>query len=139
VSRKSQVASRKPEKLEELDRIHIKDLVVPGIIGINPDERVTPQDVLVNATLWVDTRPAAGSDDIDDAVNYRTLTKAIIAHIESGQPMLVERLAAELATIALRSDERIQQVEMSVEKPGALRHARSVGITVRRNREDIDG
>ncbi len=139
MSRKSQVTSRKPEKLEALDRIHIKDLVVPGIIGINPDERVTPQDVLVNATLWVDTRPAAGSDDIDDAVNYRTLTKAIIAHIESGQPMLVERLAAELATIALRSDERIQQVEMSVEKPGALRHARSVGITVRRNREDIDG
>lgn len=122
-----------------VDQIIISDLVVRGIIGINPDERVTPQDVLVNATLWVDTRPAAGSDDIDDAVNYRTLTKAIIAHIESGQPMLVERLAAELATIALRSDERIQQVEMSVEKPGALRHARSVGITVRRNREDIDG
>jgi dihydroneopterin aldolase/D-erythro-7,8-dihydroneopterin triphosphate epimerase len=139
MSRKSQDASPKPESLGELDRIHIKDLVVPGIIGINPDERVTPQDVLVNATLWVDTRPAAGSDDIDDAVNYRTLTKAIIAHIESGQPMLVERLAAELATIALRSDGRIQQVEMSAEKPGALRHARSVGITVRRTREDIDG
>jgi dihydroneopterin aldolase/D-erythro-7,8-dihydroneopterin triphosphate epimerase len=112
--------------------------VVPGIIGINPDERVTPQDVLVNATLWVDTRPAAGSDAIDDAVNYRTVTKSIIAHIEAGEPMLVERLVAELAAIALRSDERIQQVEMSVEKPGALRHARSVGITVRRTREDID-
>lgn len=135
MSRKSQDARPKPE---ELDRIYIKDLVVPGIIGIKPDERVTPQDVLVNATLWVDTRPAAGSDDIGDAVNYRTLTKAIIAHIESGDPMLVERLVAELAAIALRSDERIHQVEMSVEKPGALRHARSVGITVRRSREDID-
>jgi dihydroneopterin aldolase/D-erythro-7,8-dihydroneopterin triphosphate epimerase len=52
--------------------------------------------------------------------------------------MLVERLVAELAAIALRSDERIQQVELTVEKPGALRHARSVGITVRRTREDID-
>lgn len=139
MSRKTQDASRKPEKLEELDRIYIKDLVVPGIIGINPDERVTPQDVLVNATLWVDTRPAAASDAIDDAVNYRTLTKAFIAHIESGEPMLVERLVAELAAIALRGDERIQQVELTVEKPGALRHARSVGITVRRTREDIDG
>jgi dihydroneopterin aldolase/D-erythro-7,8-dihydroneopterin triphosphate epimerase len=138
MSRETQDASRKPEKPEELDRIHIRDLVVPGIIGINPDERVTPQDVLVNATLWVDTRPAAGSDAIEDAVNYRTVTKSIIAHIESGEPMLVERLVAELAAIALRSDERIQQVEMSVEKPGALRHARSVGITVRRTREDID-
>jgi len=121
----------------ELDRIHIKDLVVPGIVGINPDERVNPQDVLVNATLWVDTRPAAASDDIVDAVNYRTVTKAMIAHIESGEPMLVERLAAELAAIGLEADQRIKQVELTVEKPGALRHARSVGITIRRSKEEI--
>ena len=115
------------------------DLVVPGIVGINPDERVTRQDILVNATLWADTRPAATSDDIDDAVNYRTVTKAMIAHIESGEPMLVERLVAELAAICLDSDERIQRVEVTVEKPGALRHARSVGITIRRTKEDADG
>jgi D-erythro-7,8-dihydroneopterin triphosphate epimerase len=122
-----------------VDQIHIRDLVVPGIVGINPDERVNPQDVLVNATLWVDTETAAASDDIADAVNYRTVTKEMIAHIESGEPMLVERLVSELATIALASDERIQQVEVTVEKPGALRHARSVGITVQRSREDVDG
>ncbi len=121
------------------DQIHIKDLVVPGIVGIKPDERVNPQNVLINATLWVDTRPAATSDDIVDAVNYRTVTKAMIAHVESGEPMLVERLVAELAAIALESDERIQEVDVTVEKPGALRHADSVGITVHRTREDIDG
>jgi len=122
----------------ELDRIHISDLVVPGIIGINPDERLNPQDVRINATLWVDTRPAAASDDIVDAVNYRTVTKAMIAHVESGDPMLVERLVAELAGIALGSDERVKEVEVTVEKPGALRHADSVGITIRRSREDLD-
>lgn len=121
------------------DQIQIKDLVVPGIVGIKPDERVNPQNVLINATLWVDTRPAATSDDIVDAVNYRTVTKAMIAHVESGEPMLVERLVAELAAIALGSDERIQEVDVTVEKPGALRHADSVGITVHRTREDIDG
>ena len=115
------------------------DLVVPGIVGINPDERVTRQYILVNATLWADTRPAATSDDIDDAVNYRTVTKAMIAHIESGEPMLVERLVAELAAICVDSDERIRQVEVTVEKPGALRHTRSVGITIHRTREDSDG
>ncbi len=123
----------------ELDRIHIRGLVVPGIVGIKPDERVNKQDVLVNATLWVDTRRAAQSDDIDDAVNYRTVTKAMIAHIESGSPMLVERLVAELTTICLEADERIREVEVTVEKPGALRHARSVGITVRRTKESPDG
>ncbi len=117
-----------------LDRIHIKDLKVPGIVGINPDERVSKQDVLVNATLWVDTRPAAASDDIEDAANYRTITKALIAHVEAGEPMLVERLVAELAEICFRIEPKVQQVEMTVEKPGALRHARSVGITIRRTR-----
>ena len=124
---------------EKLDRIRIMDLVVAGIVGINPDERVNKQDVLVNATLWVDTRQAAKSDNIDDAVNYRTVTKAMIAHVESGEPMLVERLVAELADICLGADERIREVEVTVEKPGALRHARSVGITIRRTRESPNG
>lgn len=116
-----------------LDRIHITDLVVPGIVGINADERVTKQDIRVNATLWVDTRAAAASDDIADAVNYRTISKAIIAHIENGDPMLVERLVHEVADICL-VDQRVSEVEVTVEKPGALRHARSVGITIRRLR-----
>lgn len=122
----------------ELDRIHIKDLSVPGIIGINADERVNKQQVLVNATLWADTQPAAASDVIADAVNYRTITKALISHIEQGEPMLVERLVHELLEICFEMDPRVQEVEMTVEKPGALRHARSVGITIRRQRAASD-
>lgn len=118
----------------DLDQIHIRDLSVPGIIGIKPDERVNKQDVLVNATLWVDTRPAAASDDIEDAANYRTISKALIAHIRDGAPMLVERLVADLVEICFSLEPRVHQVEMTVEKPGALRHARSVGITIRRTR-----
>ena len=119
----------------ELDRIQITDLVVSGIIGINPDERVNKQNVKVNATLWVDTRAAAISDDIADAVNYRTITKTIIRHVEEGEPMLVERLVSEIADICL-CNERVQQVEVTVEKPDALRHAGSVGITIARSRVD---
>ncbi len=118
----------------QLDRILIKDLSIPGIIGINPDERINEQEVLVNATLWVDTRPAARSDDIEDAANYRTITKAMIAHIQEGKPMLVERLVQELVDICFAMEPRVHQVEMTVEKPGALRHARSVGITIMRSR-----
>ncbi|MGI9666806.1 MAG: dihydroneopterin aldolase [Acidimicrobiia bacterium] len=116
-----------------MDQIHIRDLVVSGIIGINPDERINKQDVLVNITMSVDTHAAAVSDNIDDAVNYRTITKEIIAHIESGEPMLVERLAQEIANICLQ-DDRVAATEVTVEKPGALRHARSVGITITRTR-----
>jgi len=117
------------------DRIHITNLVVDGILGINPEERINPQPIRVNATLWVDTTPAARSDDIADAANYRTLTKAIIAHIEQGAPMLVERLVDEIARLCLANETRAEEVEVTVEKPTALRHAESVGITIRRRRE----
>ncbi len=119
-----------------LDRIVIRDLLVRGIVGINPEERRERQDILVNVTLWADTRPAAASDDIADAVNYRTITKAMIAHIEGSAPYLVERLAADLAEICFAQDPRVQAVEVSVEKPGALRFARSVGVTIHRQRGD---
>jgi dihydroneopterin aldolase/D-erythro-7,8-dihydroneopterin triphosphate epimerase len=66
-------------------------------------------------------------------VNYRTITKAMIAHVEAGEPMLVERLVQELADICLE-DARVQKVKISVEKPGALRFARSVGIKITRSR-----
>lgn len=117
-----------------MDRVIIEDLLVRGIVGINDDERVNRQDVVVGVTMWVDTRPAAASDDIADAVNYRTVSKRIIEHVETGAPMLVERLADEIAALCLDADERVTEVEVSVRKPGALRFARSVGVIVTRRR-----
>ncbi len=121
--------------LSRLDQVFIKDLLVRGILGINPEERTNRQDILVNVIMWADTRPAARSDDIADAVNYRTVAKAIIDHIERGQPCLVERLVEEIAGICFATDSRIQAVEVSVEKPGALRFARSVGVRIFRTRD----
>jgi FolB domain-containing protein len=91
----------------------------------------------VNATMWADTRAAAASDNIADAVNYRTISKALIAHIESAQPLLVERLAADLVKICFELDTRVQAVELAVEKPGALRFGRSVGVIIYRRREEV--
>ena len=122
-----------------LDRIVIRDLLVRGIVGINAEERRDRQDILINVTMWADTRPAAASDDIADAVNYRTIAKAMIAHVESAQPRLVERLAADLAAICFAQDACVQAVEVSVEKPGALRFARSVGVVITRQRKDPAG
>ena len=120
-----------------MDQIHIIDLSVTGIVGINPDERVNPQEILINATMWVDTSVAAASDEIQDAANYRTITKAIIAHIEHGKPMLVERLVQEITDLIFDTEPKVQEVEVRVEKPGALRHAQSVGITIHRSRVEL--
>ena len=120
-----------------LDRIMIRDLLLRGIVGIKPDERKNRQDILVNVSMWADTRPAAASDNIDDAVNYRTVTKAMIKHLETAKPLLVERLVADLTRICFETDPRVQAVEITVEKPGALRFARSVGVSIYRQREDV--
>jgi FolB domain-containing protein len=118
-----------------MDRIHIKNLLVRGIVGINPDERTKAQDIVVNVTMVADTTTAAASDDIADAVNYRTVAKQIISHVETGDPLLVERLAAEIAQICFDTDRRIEQVTVGVDKPGALRFAESVGISITRSRD----
>jgi len=116
------------------DQILIRDLFLRTIIGINDDERSNRQDVLINITLDTDTRRAGQSDDIADAVNYRTLTKRVIDLVERSQFYLVEKLAEEIAQLCL-SDELVTAAKVTVEKPAALRFARSVGVSIERNRE----
>jgi len=118
------------------DQIHIRDLHLRTIIGVNDEERRDRQDVLINLVLQVDTRAAGESDDIDQTLNYRTLTKRIIHLVETSQFYLVEKLAAEIARLCL-DDPLVERVSVSVEKPGALRFARSVGVTIERGRGDV--
>jgi FolB domain-containing protein len=115
------------------DIIEIKDLLVRTIVGINADEREHRQDVIINIRMWTDLTRAAVSDNIADTVNYRTVCKQVIEKVESTSYFLVERLAAEVVEICFRQPQ-VQQVQVNVEKPGALRFARSVGVTLQRSR-----
>jgi FolB domain-containing protein len=119
------------------DKILIRDLQVRGIIGLNEWEREKRQDILINLTLGVDCRAAGGSDDVADALNYRTLTKAVIAYAESSEHFLVEALATGIARICV-VDFAAERVVVRVEKPGALRFADSVGVEIHRARADFD-
>jgi FolB domain-containing protein len=113
------------------DQIHIRDLLLRGIIGINDWEREKPQDILLNITLFANLQAAGKSDEIEDTVNYRTLTKQIIAHIESSARFTIEALAEDVAQICL-ADSRVVRVRVRIEKPGALRFAKSVGVEIER-------
>lgn len=119
------------------DRIEIHDLLLRCIVGINPEERVKKQDVIINLTLYGDLRQAGVSDDIQDAINYKSLTKRIIDHVEGSSYFLVEKLAHSIAEIAIR-EFGVQRAVVSVEKPGALRFARSVGVVIERTTADFD-
>ncbi|KAF0221354.1 MAG: dihydroneopterin [Geobacteraceae bacterium] len=119
-----------------LDRIEIKDLLLRTIIGINDGERHDRQDVLINLVIYTDTRAAGRSDDLKDTLDYRALTKRVIGVVEESRFCLVERLAAEIAALCLE-EPRVERVRVTVEKPGALRFARSVGVTLERGRDDV--
>ncbi len=116
-----------------MDRIHIDDLLLRCIIGTNDWERDKKQEVLLNIVLHADTRRAGQTDDLTDTVNYRAIAKQVIEHVEASSYSLVEALAEHVASICL-TDPRVVKVEVDVQKPGALRFARSVGVTIVRER-----
>ncbi|HEY71537.1 MAG TPA: dihydroneopterin aldolase [Anaerolineae bacterium] len=118
------------------DRIHITDLMLRTIIGVNDWERVERQDVLLNITLFGDLHAAGENDQIEDTINYRTVTKQIIQHVEKSQRFTVEALAADVARICLQA-EGVTRVWVRIEKPGALRFARSVGVEIERTVGDF--
>ncbi len=116
------------------DKILIKDLLIRGVIGIHDWEREKKQDILINVELEADCRPAGLSDEFRDAVDYRAVTKSVIALVERSKFFLVEKMAEEIAKICLE-DSRVTLARVRVEKPGAVRFSRSVGVEVERPRE----
>lgn len=117
------------------DKILVRNLLVRGIVGINDWEREKKQDILVDLELARDLAAAGASDDVGDTLNYRTLTKAVIAYVEDSSHYLVEALATEIARICI--EHGAARVRVRVEKPGALRFAESVGVEIERSRDDL--
>jgi FolB domain-containing protein len=114
-----------------VDKIIISDLLVRTIIGVNDHERINRQDVVINCSLSVDLSASGKSDRLEDSVDYRALNKKIVAMAEHSKFFLVEALAQAIADICLE-DPAVQEARVRVEKPGALRFARTVGVEITR-------
>ena len=114
-----------------MDEIFIEDLLIRTVIGVSEREREQPQDILVNITVFTDTKKAGRSDSVEDIVNYRTLAKKVVAHCDDVHRYTVEALAADAADICLSLPEAAR-VRVKVEKPGAVRFSRSVGVIITR-------
>jgi dihydroneopterin aldolase len=118
------------------DRIELKGLRAFGHHGALPHERVIGQEFVVDAVLWLDTRPAAAADDLSLTVDYGALSNRL-AQIIGGDPVaLIETLAERLAAECLR-DDRIGEVEIVVHKPHAPVSVvlDDVCVAIRRGRE----
>ncbi len=117
-----------------MDRILISDLLVRCIIGVTEDERREKQDVVINIALSTDLGKAGKSDRFEDAVDYRAIKKGVVAMAESSRFYLVEALAEAVAEACLEHP-AIAEAQVRVEKPSALRFARSVGVEITRKRK----
>jgi FolB domain-containing protein len=120
-----------PKERSRVDTVFISDLVVHGIIGVNPWERETPQKIVINIEVCTDFGKAAISDSIADCVDYAKMSAAVVAHAESAHRFTVEALANDVAQIVLR-EPGVTKVRVKVEKPGAVPECRSVGVFIER-------
>ena len=118
-----------------LDQITIRDLQFRCVIGTGREERREKQDVLAQITLHMDLREAGRTDAIEDTLDYKGLKKEILAMAEVSRFHLIEALAQRMAEICL-AHEKVERVEIVVEKPGALRFARTVSVRIVRGRDD---
>lgn len=120
--------------MKQLDTIYINDLVIPCIIGVFENERIEKQQIIINIALSVDTRKAGKSDNLKDTVNYHELSLQIAELVEKSKFYLLEKLAQKIADMCLK-DKKVKQVTVRIEKPKAVKLAKSSAIEITRNNE----
>jgi D-erythro-7,8-dihydroneopterin triphosphate epimerase len=119
------------------DEIFIRELKFRCIIGVNEEERRTVQEAVANVVLHTDLRRAGRTDDLANTIDYKALKRSILEMAERSQFHLVEALAQSIADICLK-ESRVHRVTVTVEKPTALRFARTVGVKITRSRDDAN-
>lgn len=114
-----------------MDTIFIKDLRIDTVVGIYDWERRIRQTISLDIEMATDIRQAAKSDDIADTLNYKAVAKRLIEFVQAGEFQLVETLAEECARI-IREEFSVTWVRVRLNKTGALRGARDVGVIIER-------
>lgn len=109
--------------------IKITNLRLRTFVGFNQEEREKQQDVVINAEIRHTINERVLLDEVDAALNYKTITKAMIQHVESGRFLLLEKLAGDLMAIC-SNNPAVEQAVVTVDKPHALRFADSVSVTL---------
>jgi dihydroneopterin aldolase/D-erythro-7,8-dihydroneopterin triphosphate epimerase len=116
-----------------VDKVHIKDIALQCIVGIFEHERHEKQEVVINITLHTDLREAGRTDDFAKTVDYKAVKQKIVSLVENSSHYLIEALAENIAAACL-AFERVEKVDVAIEKPGALKLARTVGVEISREK-----
>ena len=117
------------------DRIFLRGLAIDCVIGFIDWERRIKQTVVIDLALPVDCRAAAVRDQVEDTLDYKKVAKRVIAFVEASEFQLVETLAERIAQLIL-AEFAVEWVRVAVNKPGAIRGSRDVGVAIERTRDD---
>jgi len=113
------------------DVIYIKDLRIKTIIGIFDWERKEKQEVSIDMEFPFDCKKAAATDSIEDAIDYKAITKGVIKFVEESSFQLQETLAENIAAL-VKEKYGVKSIKLRVSKPGALRGSKDVGLIIYR-------
>ena len=118
------------------DVIYLEGLAIECVIGFIDWERRVKQTVVLDIELPVDCRRAAISDEVTDTLDYKKVAKRVLAFIEASEFKLVETLAHRVALLILE-EFAVAWVRIALNKPGAIRNSRDVGVVIERARADL--
>jgi len=118
------------------DRIFLHGLSAECIIGFIDWERRVKQTVVLDLELPVDCRHAARTDEVADTLDYKKVAKRVLAFVEASEFKLVETLAHRVALVILE-EFPVEWVRVALNKPGAIRNSRDVGVVIERSRADL--
>ena len=119
-----------------MDTIFIRELAVETVIGIYDWEREIKQTVYFDLEMSCDIARAAASDSVDDTLNYKAVSQALIALVEKSEFQLVETLAERVAQMIL-NDFEVSWLRLTLNKRGALSAAKDVGVQIERGQRDV--
>ncbi len=119
-----------------MDIVFIRDLQIETVIGIYDWERKVRQIISLDIDMASDIKKAADSDNIEDTLSYKTVAKRLIAFVEQSEFELVESLAEKICEIIL-GEFNVPWVRLTLNKPGAVRGSKSVGVMIERGQKPI--
>lgn len=114
-----------------MDIVYIKELQIQTVIGIYDWEREIRQTVSIDLDMATDIRAAAATEDISNTLDYKAVSKRLIAFVEAAEFLLIETMAEEIAAIVL-SEFPVSWLRLRLGKPGAVTGARDVGVIIER-------
>jgi len=117
-----------------VDKIILTDLRIDAVIGIWDWEKRNPQTISIDLEMQTDTKKASQLDSIEDALDYKAVSKRVKQFIQASQFNLIETLAENVAKIILE-EFNVQWLKLRISKPFAIRDSRNVGVSIERTKD----